>query len=147
MTLSSAFRLLCPLLLAAFAALPAAAQDGQLPAPVENALSALLDAAPQGRPDPAPAALTPILDFVAANSLPAAKVRPASRAEGSGVYYKETLAVPLRKLMSYTLDPAVPGEAIYPASVRRNAWLPGSGILKRTGPASSPPRCLPPPRW
>lgn len=131
MTLSFAFRLLCSLLLAAIAALPVAAEEAQeLPAPVENALSALLDAAPQGRPDPAPAALTPILDFITANSLPAVRVRPASRAEGSGVYYKETLALPLRKLMSYTLDPAVPGEAIYPSSVRRNAWLPGSGILK-----------------
>lgn len=131
MALSFASRLLCSVLFAALAVLPAAAEDVQeLPPPVENALSALLSAAPQGKADPGPAALTPILDFVTANALPAAKVRPASRDEGSGVYYKETLGLPLRKLMSYTLDPAVPGEAIYPSSVRRNAWLPGSAILK-----------------
>ena len=68
-----------------------------------------------------------------ANTLPAAKVRPANRAEGAGVYHKETFALPLRKLMGYMLDPAVPGEAIYPSAVRRNAWLPGSGILKDSG--------------
>ena len=28
------------------------------------------------------------------------------------------------------LDPSIPGEAIYPSAVRRNAWMPGSPILK-----------------
>ena len=134
MLFSFTSRLLCSLLLVALAVLPAAATTApELPAPVENALTFLLSAAPQGRPDPAPAALTPILDFVTANTLPAAKVRPANRAEGAGVYHKETFALPLRKLMGYMLDPAVPGEAIYPSAVRRNAWLPGSGILKDSG--------------
>lgn len=134
MLFSFTSRLLCSLLLAALAVLPAAATTApELPAPVENALTSLLSAAPQGRPDPAPAALMPILDFVTANTLPAAKVRPANRTEGAGVYHKETFALPLRKLMGYMLDPAVPGEAIYPSAVRRNAWLPGSGILKDSG--------------
>ena len=55
-------------------------------------------------------------------------VRPGDeliRDLGAGAYLKETLNVPLRKLVEYMLDPSIPGEAIYPSAVRRNAWMPG----------------------
>lgn len=127
------FRSLFALLFVVLLALPARAEEkkeGALPPDVEAALSALLADAPQGKPDPGTSTLDTVLRFVATNTKPAKRVRPESRPQGSGAYLKETLNVPLRKLVAYMLDPSVPGEAIYPSSVRRNAWLPGSPLLK-----------------
>lgn len=135
MALPSFSRLLLALVAAALFALPAQADDGDakagtLPQPLETALSSLLSIAQQGKGDPAPATLTAVLDFVASNTQTPSKVRPASRPQGAGAYLKETINVPLRTIMVYILNPAVPGEAIYPSAVRRNAWLPGSPLLK-----------------
>ncbi len=127
------FRSLFVLLFVVLLALPARAEEkkeGALPPDVEAALSALLADAPQGKPDPGASTLDAVLRFVATNAKPAKSVRPESRPQGSGAYLKETLNAPLRKLVAYMLDPSVPGEAIYPSSVRRNAWLPGSPLLK-----------------
>lgn len=80
----------------------------------------------QGKADPDAATVNAVLDFVATNKQAANKVRPEARPQGSGAYLKETLNVPLRKLVEYMLDPSIPGEAIYPSAVRRNAWMPGT---------------------
>ena len=101
---------------------------GNLP---ESSLAALLDETPQGRPDPSADTLVTLLDFVIANKLQSSKVRPARRSHGQGAYLQERINVPLKKILACTLDPSVPGETIYPAVVRRNAWLPGSQILTK----------------
>lgn len=130
-TLTRLFFCFC---LALLTVLPARAEEknGTLPPALETALSTLLADAPQGKPDPDAATLNTVLDFVVANTQPVDKIRPASRPQGSGACLKETISVPLRKLVEYMLNPSVPGEAIYPSSVRRNAWLPGSPILKES---------------
>lgn len=133
MPIAVPFRPLFALLFAVLLALPAQAEEkkeGALPPDVETALSTLLADAPQGKPDPGASTLDTLLRFVATNTKPAKSVRPESRPQGSGAYLKDTLNVPLRKLVAYMLDPSVPGEAIYPSAVRRNAWLPGSPLLK-----------------
>ena len=133
MPLSIFKRLLICFCFALFTALPAQAEEqknGTLPPALETALSTLLADAPQGKADPDAATVNTVLDFVATNKQAANKVRPEARPQGSGAYLKETLNVPLRKLVEYMLDPSIPGEAIYPSAVRRNAWMPGSPILK-----------------
>ena len=100
-----------------------------LPPTVEQSLDALLASAsaqkaPQGKDVDA------ILNFVIqSSSQKADKLIPEDR-QGKGVYYTAQLALPLRKLMSYLLTPGIPGEALYPVSVRHNHWLAGSAILK-----------------
>ena len=133
MPLSIFKRLFICFCFALLTALPAQAEEqknGTLPPALETALSTLLADAPQGKADPDAATVNAVLDFVATNKRAANKVRPEARPQGSGAYLKETLNVPLRKLVEYMLDPSIPGEAIYPSAVRRNAWMPGSPILK-----------------
>ena len=127
------FRLFLCVLLLLLTAFPAFAEkkDGTLPEPLEQALSTLLASTPQGKPDPTSETLDTVMDFVTANTKAANRVRPAARPQGSGAYLQETFAVPLRKIISYTLNPAIPGEAIYPSSVRRNAWISGP-IMKNS---------------
>ena len=133
MPLSIFKRLFICFCFALLTALPAQAEEqknGSLPPALETALSTLLADAPQGKADPDAATVNAVLDFVATNKQAANKVRPEARPQGSGAYLKETLNVPLRKLVEYMRDPSIPGVAIYPSAVRRNAWMPGSPILK-----------------
>lgn len=90
------------------------AEKRTLPPALETALSTLLADAPQGKADPDAATVNAVLDFVATNKQAANKVRPEARPQGSGAYLKETLNVPLRKLIEYMLDPSIPGEAHLP---------------------------------
>lgn len=83
----------------------------------------------RGRPAPSAETLSSVLDFVTADGLSSARVRPARRPQGQGAFLREHLNIPLKRIIAYTLNPAVPGEAVYPSVVRRNAWLPGSEIL------------------
>ena len=124
-------RLLTALLLACAIVLPAQAEDENTLSPeLEKALSTLLDAAPIGKTNPAPADLDTILSFVTTNTKADRRVRPEKRPQGQGAYLHETLNIPLSRLISYTLNPEIPGEALYPNAVRRNMWLPESPLLK-----------------
>ncbi|MEG2139650.1 MAG: hypothetical protein RRY20_02540 [Bilophila sp.] len=110
--------------------LAVATEKSTLSPELESALGALLDAAPQGKAAPSEATLHTLLKFVTTNTTPQGKVTPATRPAGLGAYQKETLNMSLKTIISYTLNPAIPGEAIYPSSVRRNAWFPNSELLK-----------------
>lgn len=129
MPLSIFKRLFICFCFALLTALPAQAEEqknGTLPPALETALSTLLADAPAGQSRPRRRDRKRRLDFVATNKQAANKVRPEARPQGSGAYLKETLNVPLRKLVEYMLDPSIPGEAIYPSAVRRNAWMPAA---------------------
>ncbi len=96
---------------------------------VEQSLDALLAAA-SAQQAPQKQAVETLLDFVVqARSQKADKLIPEDR-QGKGVFYTAQLALPLRKLMGYLLTPGIPGEALYPISVRHNQWLSGSAVLK-----------------
>lgn len=99
---------------------------GNLPEALEAALSQLLDAAHTSTKAPEAASLNEVLSFITA---PQKNPKPAKRDHGVGVFFTETIRVPLKTLMSYVLNPAVPGEAIYPSSVRLNSWVKGSEVL------------------
>lgn len=106
--------------------------EGNLSPELENALAALVVSSARKQPNPAPTAIACILDFAVNNTQPASQIRLASNAQGTGAYGQGKLSLPLQKVAGYLLHPAVPGEAIYPASVRRTAWLPGSPIIKES---------------
>ena len=100
-----------------------------LPKELEKSLTNLLEATPAGKSAPDPADINMVLRFVT-TAEPDANLHPESRDYGSGIFYKDVIRQPLRTLVSYILDPAVPGEALYPSTVRRNVWQPGSEVLK-----------------
>lgn len=99
-----------------------------LPKELEAALSELLQAAPADQPAPPESVVNIVLRFVTATDN-AAFLHPASREHGAGIFYRDVIRQPLRTVAGYLLDPRVPGETIYPSTVRRNVWLPGSDVL------------------
>lgn len=102
---------------------------GNLPATLETALDQLLDAANSTNKTPDENALNEVLTFI---SSPQKNPKPGKRPHGVGIFFQDTIRVPLKTLTSYVLNPGVPGEAIYPSSVRLNEWLKGSDILARS---------------
>lgn len=132
MKITSLLRLFsfCLLLLCANTATAKETSSESLSPELETALSDLLAAAPQGRPNPSEADIHTVLRFVTGNTAPQEKIIPAERPAGLGAYQKERLNLPLKTIINYTLNPAIPGEAIYPSSVRRNAWYSESELLK-----------------
>lgn len=115
--------------------LPAlAAEDsgaGKLSADMETALSEMLDAVSPGT-TPSLSAMNTILGFINGPRPKASAVDPKTRDQGAGSFYEDTLNIPLRTLMNYTLDPGIPGDTVYPTSVRSNYWYPESELLKNS---------------
>lgn len=103
---------------------------GNLSPELEKALVTLIVSSARKQSNPATTAIECVLDFAVNNTQPASEIRLASNTQGTGAYGEGKLSLPLHKVAGYLLHPAVPGEAIYPASVRRTAWLPGSPIIK-----------------
>lgn len=101
---------------------------GNLPEALETALDQLLDAVNSVGTAPEETSLNEVLAFI---SSPQKAPKPNKRTHGVGVVFQETLRVPLKTLISYVLNPGVPGEAIYPSSVRLNEWTKGSDTLAR----------------
>lgn len=104
-------------------------ERGNLPEEIEAALTSTLDAT-TGKNAPDERALREIANFVLTSPAETLKkAEPKNRTSGSGVLYTGRIKVSLETLMNYILDPAVPGESLYPNSVRRNDWKPGSELL------------------
>ncbi len=114
-----------------------------LPKELEAALTELFEAVPAGRADPDEHVVNMVLRFVVGTDS-STFLHPASRAHGVGVFYRDTIRQPLRVIAGYIVDPAVPAEAVYPATVRRGAWLPGGiasagpALLKAAWPPAKP---------
>lgn len=108
-------------------------EKGNLPKPVEDAVSMLLAAvhAPGAGPGKGiePALLGVMLDFAMQPASAAESVVPARRDPGYGIFYRSTINAPLEKLLRYCYDPAIPQEAVFPASIRSSRWQPGSDIM------------------
>lgn len=100
---------------------------------VEATLSMLLEATSQTSTKPDKQSIMPLLEFVLSEVKPS-KVKPQKRAQGNGSFTRITLNLPLQKVLRYSLDPAIPGEALYPNVLRRSYWLPGSEILHHKPP-------------
>ncbi len=91
---------------------------------LEKTLTALLDALPENRPLPAKADLERLVGFMISPNIPPAEVRPAMRAEGEGVFARQSLRLTFPRLVRYCFDPSIPTEVLYPTVLRRGYWLP-----------------------
>lgn len=107
-----------------------AGERGNVPAELDNALSGMLSAVSPHTP-PNQTFMNVVLAFVSTCDKADDKVHPADRPEGAGVFRHTTLQVPLRTLMDYLVNPAVPGEVVNPSSVRVNDWTPQSEVLTK----------------
>lgn len=143
----TAFALAASCVLALALSLPSAAQasddnadktseKGNLPEPVEGAVTMLLGAVGDRGAVPGKgldlAALHTLLDFAMQPAAATEKALPARRDPGYGVFYRSMINAPLEKLLRYCYDPAIPQEAVFPASIRSSRWQPGSDIMKNS---------------
>lgn len=109
-------------------------EKGNLPESLEGAISMLLAAV--GDRNAAfgkgidPAELRTLLDFAMQPAAATEKALPAKRDPGYGIFYRSHIGAPLEKLLRYCYDPAIPQEAVFPASIRSSRWQPGSDIVK-----------------
>lgn len=104
--------------------------EGNLPQHIEVILTNLIEATSVTKPYPSVSQLDTILQFVTSTTEKTNKIRPAIRDYGKGIFYKSTINIPLPILIKYLLNPAIPGEVLYPTSVRRNVWQGKSAILQ-----------------
>ncbi|MGJ3522176.1 hypothetical protein ACR4XJ_04005 [Nitratidesulfovibrio sp. D1] len=109
-------------------------EKGNLPEPVEGAVSMLLDAVGDRNAAPGKGidlpALRAMLDFAMQPAAATEKALPAKRDAGYGIFYRSTINAPLEKLLRYCYDPAIPQEAVFPASIRSSRWQPDSDIIR-----------------
>lgn len=105
-------------------------KESNVPDTIETLLTELLDAIPAGHNIPSKAALQEMLTYAAAEKSPK-KVIPARRPHGQGAFVKQTLQVPLKDVLQYCFNPAIPGEAVYPSTIRMSHWTPQSEIVTR----------------
>lgn len=99
----------------------------EVPPDVEKALSDLLAAVKAG-PAPATSVMDTVLAYVAEQQ-PSAETNLKNTGDGTGAVYGVRFNVPLQTLVTYMLDPGIPGDTLFPASVRSNYWYPESDIL------------------
>ncbi len=105
------------------------AAKGNMPDGVEEAVSALVHAVPQGNKTPDAATLAPLMAFMTDPSVKADTMHPAKRDYGQGAFFRSRINMPLRRFMQYCFNPDIPGEVVYPTVIRRNNWKPGSQIF------------------
>lgn len=109
-------------------------EKGNLPEPVDAAVSMLLAAVGDRGAVPGKgidvSALRAMLDFAMQPAAATEKALPSRRDPGYGIFYRSQIGAPLEKLLRYCYDPAIPQEAVFPASIRSSRWQPGSDIMK-----------------
>lgn len=105
-------------------------EKADLPIEVKEALQSILNStANQKTPDQKNIEF--LLGFVQGqNYTPKTLLILKERDEGLGVLYHDEFQFPLSDLIKYDLNPHVPGESLYPNSVRKNFWYENSPILK-----------------
>lgn len=123
------------------AAVPAPREKVDVSPEMAQALDEAIKAALAGS-TPSQNCLDTIAAFCLFNGMGTGSRILPERAEGAGVFYHKPLPFSLSDLMAYALNPAVPGEALYPNSVRRNVWRKQSPVL--TGGAELAKSALPP---
>lgn len=106
--------------------------EGNLPQYIEATLTNLIEATSSTKQYPSVSQLDTILQFVTSTTEQTHKILPATRDYGKGIFYKTTINTPLSTLIKYFVNPKIPGEALYPTSIRRNIWQEGSEILQNS---------------
>lgn len=125
------FIFICPInVLSQQLDIPEEKTKGNLPQNLESALTSLIEATLPQKPYPSTTQLDAIVQFVLSNKQQPHTIKPATRAFGKGIFYTNTIATPLPNLLQYILTPCIPGETIYPTSIRRNEWTKKSNFLQ-----------------
>ncbi|MDD6088886.1 MAG: hypothetical protein PUB69_06215 [Desulfovibrionaceae bacterium] len=117
-------RLLCLLCVWCFLALSAAAAS-PLPSSASESIESLIRIASSSTEEPSAEAVIPLLEIV----LGGTSYALPSGSYGKGVLLRSKVRVPLRTAASLMLNPSLPGETLYPAVVRRSAWIAGKSAL------------------
>lgn len=103
-------------------------KEGNTPEKIEEIVGAFLDAIPAGQSIPPLEDIKMLMDFALETGTPK-KVQPAPRPHGKGAFVRQLLQVPLSDVLHYCFNPAIPGEAVYPSTIRFSYWLPQSQIV------------------
>ena len=116
----------------------ASASRGTLPPEVQKVLSALMELRSSGAELPAKADMDAFLAYttsplnltVAGEEPP----RPAKYQGATGIMWRNMVKAPFSTTLQYLYNPKISGSVVYPASIRRSNWQPGSDILALTEP-------------
>lgn len=103
------------------------AKNTPLPTDVAHTLDSLLRTLPTGAANPTLEQIQPLVQYLDSNGDPAQVLMP-NNALGTGAFVRANLRLPLTRTARYMYDPAIPGETLYPTSVRRSYWLPGGDM-------------------
>lgn len=104
---------------------PTSRINGQVEAAINHLLKRKRDSAEPPRLDK----IAPLLEYMLAVDGSGKGMHPEKRNEGLGVYWHGVLNKPFAEALRYFFNPNIPPEILYPASLRRSRWLPGSDIL------------------
>lgn len=97
---------------------------------VEAVINEVLKQDRKGRKPPSMSTLAPLIEYMVMVDSSRRGTQPDKRNEGMGIFWRGTLNKPFYEALRYFYNPNIPSEILYPASLRRGHWLPGSDILK-----------------
>lgn len=97
---------------------------------VEAAINAVLAHKKGGKKTPKLSDIAPLLEYMLVVDGSGSRVHPEKRSEGMGIYWRGVLKKPFAESLRYFYNPNIPSEILYPSSLRRGFWQPGSDILK-----------------
>ncbi len=120
------------LLIAVISALPAFAniKDADFPKEAVVAIDEILNATANGA-KPSEEQVNFLIGFMHAQDYPSGTFLSLNEREyGNGTYYQAKVDFNLKDYIDYSLDPKVPTEILYPASIRRGYWREDSKILQ-----------------
>lgn len=79
---------------------------------------------------PSESALRTLFEYMSVNDGSSFRSQPAKRnAEGMGIFWRFTFNKPFTQTLRYLYNPNIAPEILYPSSIRRGGWLPGSDII------------------
>lgn len=103
-------------------------KEGNVPENIEAIVGAFLDAVPAGQSIPSKEDIKALMDFAQQVDNPK-KIQPEPRPHGKGAFVRQLLRVPLADVLHYCFNPAIPGEAVYPSTIRFSYWQPHSQLV------------------
>ena len=105
--------------------------SGAITSEVEAVINSILERDKNSKASISISDIAPLLEYMlVADGSGGESAHPDKRGQGIGIYWHGVLGKPFAQSLRYFYNPHVPSELLYPASIRRGHWLPGSDILK-----------------
>jgi len=105
-----------------------AAADIDIPQELEATITNLLNATTAESTLPDNNSIRQILRYIE-DVIDPSKISPKKREYGTGAFYRSAINVPMKELLEYCYNPLIPGEALYPSSIRSSIHFPESQII------------------